>query len=197
MEEKETLEAFANYVRESGMLRQRRARLSPKWASLGFSFIGQGDYMVVFRYREMAIKIPRRSTHNIEEEATRLLALQSWASYENYIGHDRQWLATNFIEGGRLDKLREQGRLTVSDSAILELEVDLRHSMIATPYLPWDLKPFNLIQTTDGQLKVIDTGEFINLSTVPPSQHKQVFQASLKGISRLIMFLSNYAPTRP
>ncbi|QGG47131.1 hypothetical protein [Heliorestis convoluta] len=190
---KEILRSFADHMQKEYNYYLRSPQSFPgEWHGLKFTFLGHGDYMVVFRYQDLAIKIPKRSDYPLEKDKERLLTLKPWSSYEKYVAHDSNWIATRFIQGERLDKLWESDSLVLTDEAILHLEFDLRHSMIATSYLPWDVELFNLIKTPQGHLKLIDTGEFLNRQELPVYEQKEAFQASLERINKAILLLSEH-----
>ncbi|KAB2953321.1 hypothetical protein F9B85_05260 [Heliorestis acidaminivorans] len=193
MSTKDALYSFAEHIQKEHPYYLRRPHSFPEeWHNLKFTFLGHGDYMVVFRYRDLAIKIPKNSDYPLEKDKERLLALKPWTSYEKYVAHSSNWIATRFIQGERLDKLWEEDRLVLTDEAILHLEFDLRHSMITTAYLPWDVEFFNLIKTPQGQLKLIDTGEFLNRKELPIHEQREAFQASLSRINKSILQLSEH-----
>ncbi|MCW2276919.1 hypothetical protein [Heliophilum fasciatum] len=186
----------ADFCAKHSLHRHYKPSVDPPWREMGFHYVGQGQYMIVFRYKHIALKIPRKPSHDIASERNRLRALHPWASFEKYIAHGDRWLATGFVTGERLDHLIDKGNFHTTYSAILQLESDLRQSMSVTPYLPRDLQLFNLMQTPEGRLILIDTGEFIDTRQSPKRLYQAQYLSSLQRVHSLIYWLSEYATPR-
>lgn len=155
-------------------------------------WIAQGGMGQVFKAehrmmgREVAIKVlpQSRSTPAAIENFTREIRFQAILDHENLVraydaGHDGNvyYLVTEFVRGTDLRRLvRSQGKLSMSQAGTLIAQAALGlQSAHDKRLIHRDIKPGNILVTTDGRAKVSDLGLAGFLAaTDDPRAHKIV-----------------------
>lgn len=153
-----------------------------------FQLLGEGAFGKVFKYKNYALKLFFDASEEMEinEDARNLFQLRGIDLYPKFYAKHNFFMISEYIDGKLFIDLKKEDYEVVNDNTIKSLLEGIKKTLILD-IEPSDLSNENLILSKDGQIKIVDVGNF---KFFDDNRYNRIM--SEKDIDKRNLLLDNY-----